>query len=832
MSAIPEHQSLSTLTDRAFREVLPALGPHYNLRPEQYRYAMCVAENIAREPVKPGHANVRMLEGGTGTGKTLGYLIPAGLHAALTGERVGIGTHTLALQDQMFGREALLSGRQPDFRAGDVSDLAVAIEVIRRITGVTLRAAFRKGRHVYLSPSVALKKIHEQREAGVDKNPDKAARLDEMEKWALHVLDVARQAGTLTSESREKPDAGDAAGIAKFLAEDPYQGLIDSWLDAGNVLPEGITAGDISLANAPDDGENPWYQEHTGRAGDAQIIVFSHTMRLLDLMTGGKILPEFGVVIHDEADTLGDVANGWLHQRFRPVSLMHEMRAARPAFSRPFEKNEVLRKQWDTLYQSLDAAREDLRALYDESPGKEWFVAPGSTLADRLMTRYRGLRAQIRPLVKSIEELAPNSLTRNLRGKTTAAKRRRELLAALKASADALGRILPRLALDPAAAQEDLALEGEKAKAGKRGNDFWKVVALSWSPKIALASVETVDLYPGRIFGQQWRKPSGTRLVLLTSATLRVPTSATSDEWVFMRTMVGIDRIQTGDTEEPDAFGEIRRIVQVAGIPAPFLRPDKDEDGDAKDTTDLNAHEEPEAQYDPQWLDLTAAALRMLADEIERTGGSALVHAASFRDVRTLAERIGDDRRFWMHTGNDLAKEDGILALQNGDSLVLVTPSLHAGANIRARDGGQLLTHIAILRLPLPPRDDMMLGAMEQNLTMQGVDEPRKVATRKLYRVNENKAIHRMAQQIGRGIRASDDRIDVWVLDPRFPLDKQLAATAPPKVCRPRDWRWQQVFPRRFREQMLRNAKTLRVLVPDEHGGCVLHSPARGQPKF
>ena len=46
-----------------------------------------------------------LIEAGTGTGKSLGYLLPAGLFAVTNGCRVVVATNTLALQDQLVNKD-------------------------------------------------------------------------------------------------------------------------------------------------------------------------------------------------------------------------------------------------------------------------------------------------------------------------------------------------------------------------------------------------------------------------------------------------------------------------------------------------------------------------------------------------------------------------------------------------------------------------------------------------------------------------------------------------------------------------------------------------------
>ena len=93
-----------------------------------------------------------MVEGGTGVGKSLAYLIPAALWARRTGRPVIVSTHTKNLQHQLFTKDlplvekvfvelAASSGqhRGPDRAAGDAAD-----------GETSLRTALIKGRGNYL----------------------------------------------------------------------------------------------------------------------------------------------------------------------------------------------------------------------------------------------------------------------------------------------------------------------------------------------------------------------------------------------------------------------------------------------------------------------------------------------------------------------------------------------------------------------------------------------------------------------------------------------------------------------------------------------------------
>src|ERR1700722_8135507 len=92
--------------------------PDYEHRPSQIRMAEAVAEALE------AHNHV-IIEAGTGTGKTLAYLLPALLH----GQRILVSTGTKTLQDQIFYK-----------------DIPLLESVLER----PIRAAYLKGRNNYL----------------------------------------------------------------------------------------------------------------------------------------------------------------------------------------------------------------------------------------------------------------------------------------------------------------------------------------------------------------------------------------------------------------------------------------------------------------------------------------------------------------------------------------------------------------------------------------------------------------------------------------------------------------------------------------------------------
>src|SRR5512135_878669 len=96
--------------------------PHFEHRPQQIKMLRAVAEAFNTEQ----HL---LVEAGTGTGKSLAYLLPAIYWAVQNGQRVVISTNTINLQDQLFLK--------------DIPDL-------RKVLHLDFKAALLKGRANYL----------------------------------------------------------------------------------------------------------------------------------------------------------------------------------------------------------------------------------------------------------------------------------------------------------------------------------------------------------------------------------------------------------------------------------------------------------------------------------------------------------------------------------------------------------------------------------------------------------------------------------------------------------------------------------------------------------
>lgn len=232
--------------------------PGYEPREQQVEMMQHVAKNL-------NIGGQLLIEAGTGTGKSLAYLLPAALHAMRRGEPVVISTATIALQDQLLNKDipALVEAANASEPCGVGADLSV-------LKG--LRARVLKGRANYL----CLRRwFLSQREQVQD--PVEAELHAKITAWLHH---------TETGDRAELRLTPDEQRAWSRLAED-----------------EGACAPAQCIFHR----RNQCFlfrARHEAEA--AHLIIVNHSLLLSDLLRGGSVLPRFGHLIIDEAQHLED----------------------------------------------------------------------------------------------------------------------------------------------------------------------------------------------------------------------------------------------------------------------------------------------------------------------------------------------------------------------------------------------------------------------------------------------------------------------------------------------------------------------------------------------
>ena len=242
---------------------------------------------------------------------------------------------------------------------------------------------------------------------------------------------------------------------------------------------------------------------------------------------------------------------------------------------------------------------------------------------------------------------------------------------------------------------------------------------------------EVLALDPARVLRRSYEG----RKTLFVSATLAVDSR---DVGPFLRTVGGpLDARRPRGAGIPN-FGEMTFALADRSVPKPF-----DEDRERA----------------PAFDDYAASVLRAAMAE----GGRVLALAPSFADVEEAARRV--DGVIAHRRGERLAAH--LEAFKGSANGALATPAAWAGTDLPG-----LLDHVVILRIPFPPPEAGRAGLLRRLLDSRGHDGAN--AERILFDRSRREAVRKLAQGLGRGIRGPDDRVKLWIADPRFPLPDTL----------------------------------------------------------
>ncbi len=206
------------------------------------------------------------VQAGTGTGKSLAYLVPAVRHALTTESTVVVATATIALQRQLIDRDlprlvtalAPLLGREPDF-------------------------AILKGRRNYLC-------LHRQRGADPNTDDPQDTLFEPVDTGPASPL--GRQVKRL-HEWAEETTTGDRDELVPGVPEAAWRQV-------------SVSAQECIGAHRCPYGSRCFAERARDVAAKAHIVVTNHALLAIDATSDIDVLPEHDVVIIDEAHDLVD----------------------------------------------------------------------------------------------------------------------------------------------------------------------------------------------------------------------------------------------------------------------------------------------------------------------------------------------------------------------------------------------------------------------------------------------------------------------------------------------------------------------------------------------
>lgn len=319
MAGVPSTETTSTSdVDEVLDAVVTRMGGAR--REGQHEMARAVAAALE------GDTHL-MVQAGTGTGKSLAYLVPTLLHAVRTGERAVISTATLALQRQVLGH-----------------DLPLVAEVVEEKLPRPPAVALLKGWHNYLckhkvtggyppEEDTALFDMAPESASAAEEHPAGSARDDSLGSQVVRVRAWA-----------DETDSGDRDDLVPGVSDKAWRQV-------------SVTSMECIGQSCPLRSECfPEAARQAARTAD--VVVTNHAMLGIAASGSPGALPEFDALVVDEA-----------HELPSRVTAQASVELSAPAVERVAR---LARRQAGAATQALDDAAALLRTVLTATPEGRW----------------------------------------------------------------------------------------------------------------------------------------------------------------------------------------------------------------------------------------------------------------------------------------------------------------------------------------------------------------------------------------------------------------------------------------------------------------------------
>ena len=314
------------------RGLLARVLPTYEERAAQARLAEAVGHVLT-------DGGILLAEAGTGTGKTLAYLLPA----VELGRRVIVSTGTKNLQEQLLTKD---------------------IPLLARALGRDLSVAVMKGRGNYL----CLLRYKSFGQAGSFRRFDEIPLFRAVEDWAPR---------TETGDRGEVEDLPDGA---------------DFWREIS-------AASENCIGQACPDFDPCWVTRMRQRALEADLVVVNHHLLCADLAVKdgsyGSVIPDYDTVILDEAHLLEDVATQYFgiqvsSHRVEDLcrDVERELKAARLDARDVHAELDAVRHRSESFFKTVAQGR-------GHRLKKGWMPPRVAEQASAMLERFEGLRTAL-----------------------------------------------------------------------------------------------------------------------------------------------------------------------------------------------------------------------------------------------------------------------------------------------------------------------------------------------------------------------------------------------------------------------------------------------------
>ncbi|MGN7761824.1 ATP-dependent DNA helicase DinG [Paenibacillus sp. 22594] len=211
-----------------------------------------------------------LIEAGTGTGKSLGYLLPAIYHSVRSDQKVMVSTHTINLQDQLRERD---------------------IPLLTSVVPFPFKAAIFKGRGHYL----CLRKFeHKINKKDFTSPREEALTAAQMIVWLTQ---------TQSGDDEELNLNGRGGDFWETVASDT----------------------DSCLGRSCPWFRKCYYHRAKHEAGIADVVVTNHSKLFADVKAGHQLLPAYEHLVIDEAHHLEDIAGKHLGMQMKYFTVAHTL---------------------------------------------------------------------------------------------------------------------------------------------------------------------------------------------------------------------------------------------------------------------------------------------------------------------------------------------------------------------------------------------------------------------------------------------------------------------------------------------------------------------------